>query len=684
MHHPSEALSLASAITLALFICVTITSSILTWTWLNKDEDEKERAVPHPYLQGNFAPIQTTRPLTPCKYTGTLPRELRGGQYVRNGGNPVANHDLGRDAHWFDGDGMLSGVAFIESDSNGTVVPHFANQFILTDVYLCLSSMTRRLQTPILPSITTLIDPLSTLYTIASRILRTVSLVVLSHVPGSLHSIKKISVANTGVLYHDGRALATCESGPPMRIALPTLDTIGWFNGQYAEGEGEGEGIGEQDLEPIVEAGTGPDDAVIGGTGPLSFMREWTTAHPRSDPVTGELLLFHSTFIPPFVRYSVIPERDSRKTCSPRLLNAAVPGIASPKMMHDFGVSPTHTIIMDLPLSLAPQNLARNLPVVSYDPSSPSRFGIFPRYSPQTVRWFHTDPCCIFHTANAWDSPDAVHLLACRLTSPSLIFAAGGIPVPPAEDDQCRLYYYQFPRRGDASGDASSQAITHEWALLSLPFEFPSLPAAMSMSPARYIYGCSSASNFSAALGRAVKIDALVRVDVQQLIAQGIDDPPARVTGCVDTRSIDEIASSSDPNDPVRVFQLPAGWYAQEPRFVPRDGGGEEDGWLLTYVFDESQLDEHGNVRVDAASELWIIDAPRMNMGMRAVVARVRLPQRVPYGLHGSWFSREEVDGQRPWNHSRSSELRRTRKPGHELHENLWGRARDVLISYLA
>lgn len=592
----------------------------------------------------------------------------------------MANDDLCRDAHWFDGDGMLSGVAFIEGDSNGAVVPHFVNQFILTDVYLCASSMTSPLRTPILPSIATLIDPLSTLYTITSRILRTVSLVVLSHLPGSLHPIKKISVANTGVLYHDGRALATCESGPPMRIALPTLDTIGWFNGHHAEGEVEGEGEGQEDHDEPTEAGTGPD-AVIGGTGPLSFMREWTTAHPRSDPVTGELLLFHSTFIPPFVRYSVIPEQNSRKTWPRRrLLNAAVPGISSPKMMHDFGVSPTHTIIMDLPLSLAPQNLARNLPVVSYDPSSPSRFGIFPRYSPQTVRWFHTDPCCIFHTANAWDSPDAVHLLACRLTSPSLVFSAGGIPVPvsPAKDDQCRLYYYQFPR--DAS---SSQTITHEWALLSLPLEFPSLPDAMSMSPARYIYGCSSASNFSAALGRAVKIDALVRVDVQRLIAQGIADPPARVTGCVDTRSMAEIASSSDPDDPVRVFRLPAGWYAQEPRFVPRDGGGEQDGWLLTYVFDESQLDEAGNVGVDAASELWIIDAPRMNAGMRAVVARVRLPQRVPYGLHGSWFSKREVDGQRPWNHSRSSELRTTRKRGREQGTS-WGRARDAFMSYLA
>jgi len=52
------------------------------------------------YLSGNFAPVTQTRPLTPCTVTGTVPRELVGGQYVRNGANPISNKDLGRDAHW--------------------------------------------------------------------------------------------------------------------------------------------------------------------------------------------------------------------------------------------------------------------------------------------------------------------------------------------------------------------------------------------------------------------------------------------------------------------------------------------------------------------------------------------------------------------------------------------------------
>ena len=213
------------------------------------------------YLSGNFAPINAVQPLTPCDYWGTLPAELAGGEYVRNGGNPLINGDLARDAHWFDGDGMLSGVFFPRQEHSAAIQPEFVNRYVLTDVYLS-SITTPTLKTPILPSITTLVNPLSSLITIALRILRTLLLVALSHLPGSQQAIKRISVANTAVIYHDGRALATCESGPPMRISLPRLETAGWYNGQHSEGEG------------ICDGSPG-----FGGQGFLSFMREWTTAH---------------------------------------------------------------------------------------------------------------------------------------------------------------------------------------------------------------------------------------------------------------------------------------------------------------------------------------------------------------------------------------------------------------------
>lgn len=357
------------------------------------------------------------------------------------------------------------------------------------------------------------------------------------------------------------------------------------------------------------------------------------------------------------------------------VLNRPVPGIQSAKMMHDFGVSNAHTIIMDLPLSLDPLNLLKRRPVVSYDPNGKSRFGVFPRYQPEDIKWFETNSCCIFHTANSWDScvstprPEGreipvVNMLVCRLTSAALVFSAGDlaapipigdVPVDKQEEEQCRLYFYQFCLSSPLLLEENKRnKILHQWALSKVPFEFPSLRDSVSMSAAKYIYGCSvGGTTFGAALGRAVKINSLVKMDVERLIQEGMRNPPIPITGYVDGRNIAEIAASNDPQDPIKVFMMPEGWFAQESRFVPRkNGSGEEDdGWILTYVFDESsQLDSYGECTANAKSELWIIDA----MNMKDVVARIYLPQRVPYGLHGNWFSEEQVNGQRPVNSIRS------------------------------
>ena len=251
-----------------------------------------------------------------------------------------------------------------------------------------------------------------------------------------------------------------------------------------------------------------------------------------------------------------------------------------------------------------------------------------------------------------------VNMLCCRLTSAALVFSAGDLAAPQPihditpdqyEEEQCRLYYYQF----ELSSSTKENAILHQWALAAIPFEFPSLRDSMSMSAAKYIYGCSvTGTTFGASLGRAVKINSLVKMDVEALIAMGKRDPPPSIKGCVDERDIETIVASEDLNDPIKVFMMPDGWYTQESRFVPRENGvTEDDGWLLAYVFDESsQLAADGEAKSNAKSELWIIDATNMT----DVVAKVRLPQRVPYGLHGNWISEEDIAEQRPIERLRS------------------------------
>jgi carotenoid cleavage dioxygenase-like enzyme len=635
----------------------------------------------HPYLTGNFSPIHTELPLTPCAVLGSLPSELVGGQYVRNGGNPMQlASEPDAPFHWFDGDGMLSGVYFSRT-ADGGVLPHFVNSYVLTDVHLHAQA-TPWLRKPFIPSIALFSDPLASVASVFRGILRSVLLVVASNLPGAKQALKKLSVANTALLFHDGRALATCESGPPMRIQLPGLETVGWFDGAKAEGEP----VTDDDLEAF-----GDGDPVLG------WMKAWTTAHPRTDPFTNELVLYHSMILPPYIYYSVLPAKSSPQHTK-RIVSAPIRGLVAPKLSHDFACTLTHTILLDLPLHLNPFHAVKlnPQPMVLYDPAGYARFGVFPRHEPSAVKWIEDregGACCVFHTAVSWDefsqdsAVEGVSILGCRLNSASLVYVAGNMSapayaMPPAgEEDVCELFYWRL--------DFSSFAPVEAFSLSAIPFEFPAVPRSSSMGwPAalgggapRYVWGCTLRDgSFSAGLGRTAKVDALAKLDVVSLInagrARGLGDRSA-----VDKRTVEEIvqmqqAGLAQAHDSIKIFALPQGWCAQESSFVPRSGATEEDdGFLVTYVFDESQLDEYGEAPVGARSELWVIDAK----DMRDVIARVILPQRVPYGLHGEWFPEEEVDNQRPVEHLRTV-------PAHDVDgdEGVWSVIRKSIEEMVA
>lgn len=72
-----------------------------------------------------------------------------------------------------------------------------------------------------------------------------------------------------------------------------------------------------------------------------------------------------------------------------------------------------------------------------------------------------------------------------------------------------------------------------------------------------------------------------------------------------------------------QIHDVGAGGAASEGVFVPR-GPGEDNGWLLSVVH-EAESD---------SSHLRIIDAADFTA---PPVAKVHLPQRVPFGFHGNW-----------------------------------------------
>jgi carotenoid cleavage dioxygenase len=73
---------------------------------------------------------------------------------------------------------------------------------------------------------------------------------------------------------------------------------------------------------------------------------------------------------------------------------------------------------------------------------------------------------------------------------------------------------------------------------------------------------------------------------------------------------------------------------AGEPVFVSRpDASAEDDGWLLMFVHDQQP-------GAASPAELVVLDAQEMSRGP---VARVLLPQRIPFGFHGNWVSDRSV-----------------------------------------
>ncbi len=79
------------------------------------------------------------------------------------------------------------------------------------------------------------------------------------------------------------------------------------------------------------------------------------------------------------------------------------------------------------------------------------------------------------------------------------------------------------------------------------------------------------------------------------------------------------------------IHQFSSGRYNGAAAFAPRkEATVEDDGWLLTFVSDENT----------ETSELLILNAQDITS---EPVARILIPQRVPYGFHCNWITEEQL-----------------------------------------
>ena len=179
------------------------------------------------------------------------------------------------------------------------------------------------------------------------------------------------NTANTHIVSHAGHLLALMEGLGPIEVA-DDLTTIGPFD----------------------------FDGRLAGS---------MTAHPKTDPVTGEMVFFGYSPVAPYLRvYS--SDRSGELTWS------TVVELPGPVMMHDFVVTESRVVIFDLPAVFDLHALLRGETAIFWDPARGARVGVLDRGAPgSSVRWIDVDPFWVFHFFNAHDEPDgSIAVTGCR------------------------------------------------------------------------------------------------------------------------------------------------------------------------------------------------------------------------------------------------------------------------------
>ncbi|KAB8318808.1 9-cis-epoxycarotenoid dioxygenase [Tolypothrix campylonemoides VB511288] len=346
--------------------------------------------------------------------------------------------------------------------------------------------------------------------------------------------------ANIALVWHAGQLLALWEAGAPHAIRVPELKTIGehTYNGK------------------LVSA---------------------VTAHPKVDPVTGEMMFFGYGFTPPYLQYSVVSPEGELLQTEPIDIPMAV-------IMHDFAITEDYTIFMDLPLTFSKERMKRGEPMMKFERDKPSRFGIVPRYGNNSnILWFESPACYVFHTLNAYEEGDEVVLIACRMNSTNVF----DVPQDTHTDSEAhipRLHRWRFNVK---TGKVSEEMLD------DIASDFPRINENLLGQKTRYGYTGKLAK------GSMPLFDGIIKYDLS--------------------------------TDKSQTHEFGRGRYGGEAVFVPRPGvKDEDDGWLVTFVYDT----------VEETSELVVVNAQDIT---GEPVARVLIPQRVPYGLHGTWISEEQL-----------------------------------------
>ena len=303
------------------------------------------------------------------------------------------------------------------------------------------------------------------------------------------------------------------------------------------------------------------------------------TAHPKVDPATGEM---HAMVYAPAQWMDHVQYVVVAPDGKVRKALDIPLGMT---MLHDMSLTERYAVVYDQPCTVDIELAMAGRFPFRWDPDYGNRIGLLPREgTPDQITWIDLPLGYVFHPMNAYDvadGPDAGKVVI-DVCNYDRMFDED-ILGPFGDGGMARLERWTLdPERRTASIDVVDDRAN----------EFPRHRGSLTARPYRYGYCASPDPDGSAGW-------PTVKHDLQTGQRWSFDHGPGRAAG--------------------------------EPVFVAREGGtSEDDGWLLTFVHDLGA----------ETAELVVMDAADLERGC---VARVALPQRVPFGFHGNWVSDRAV-----------------------------------------
>jgi len=253
--------------------------------------------------------------------------------------------------------------------------------------------------------------------------------------------------------------------------------------------------------------------------------------------------------------------------------------IPRPVMMHDWNITRNYVVFMDLPIVSDMDLAVTTGSPFGFKPECGARLGVMPREGNNSdVRWFDIDPCFVFHSFNSFEVDNKIVLYVSRQQE---AMVGGFKDIYGGETTVAKLWRWVIDlEKGNVSEEQLDDGAC----------DFPRVN--------------DNRIGLHSDFGYCMQI----KTDVESLtFGENLFKYHLESGKRIDHHLGNNVAGG-------------------EPVFAPKPGAKSEDeGWVLSLVHE----------RNSRKSKLVIIDAQAFD---QEPVAEVIIPQRVPYGAHGSWI----------------------------------------------